>query len=266
MTEAKKVKIMLLKTVSALGQERELGSVLSEICAPETEAEIWSLASVPKLTNLEYRTYETFVGPDMLRAIRKAEREGFDAVIIGCFMDPHIAAARELSRSTVIVGSCQASLQVASSLGAKFSVLVGAKHWISHVEELVRHYGYADRLSSVLPMEIDAADLRDDVATTVTKIIDLGRRAIEEDGADVIVMGCTYTFGMYRAIQDALNVPVIDPAFASFKMAELLAWQKKTFGWMQSNGVGQQAPPESEIEAFELFAVPPAIGCRVEIG
>ena len=50
-------------------------------------------------------------------------------------------------------------------------------------------------------------------------MIDCGRRLKDDDGADVLIMGCA-GMARYRAsLEDALALPVIDPTQAAVGMA-----------------------------------------------
>ncbi|MCY1374470.1 hypothetical protein D9M69_618140 [compost metagenome] len=81
-----------------------------------------------------------------------------------------------------------------------------------------------------------------------------GRRAIDEDGAEALILGCTLEFGFYRQLQDALGVPVIDSALAAFKRAEALADMKQRFDWKPSRVGGCEPPPEDkELLAWNVF-------------
>ena len=54
---------------------------------------------------------------------------------------------------------------------------------------------------------------------TLARMIEVGRRLKDDDGADVVVMGCA---GMARhrvPLEQALGVPVIDPTQAAVTMA-----------------------------------------------
>ena len=46
---------------------------------------------------------------------------------------------------------------------------------------------------------------------------------VEEDGAEVIIMGCTAMAGYNEDLERELNIPVLDPTVVSFKFAEMIA-------------------------------------------
>ena len=62
-------------------------------------------------------------------------------------------------------------------------------------------------------------------------MIEEGQEAVRDDGADVLLLGCTNYFGLYETVQGAVGVPVIDPIVASLKFVELLVDLRRRFGW-----------------------------------
>ena len=59
------------------------------------------------------------------RWLKKANQDGYDAVILACFSDPGLDAAKEISTIPVI-GIEEATLHIAAMLGAKFSIMTTA--------------------------------------------------------------------------------------------------------------------------------------------
>jgi Asp/Glu/hydantoin racemase len=54
--------------------------------------------------------------------------------------------------------------------------------------------------------------------------IKAARKAVEEDGAEVIVPGCGYFSELAEEVQKDVDVPVLDNVGVALKMAELLAY------------------------------------------
>lgn len=53
-------------------------------------------------------------------------------------------------------------------------------------------------------------------------MVEQGKKAIEEDGAEVLILGCTGMTGMAQKLSEALGVYVIDPLPTAVKLAETL--------------------------------------------
>ena len=97
------IKVMYLNPVGTSIYDETFAKMVSTYKYPATAVDVVSLnpATVPpKMTNLEYRAYEALIVADTVKAVRQASRENYDAVVIGCFYDPALADAREISGET----------------------------------------------------------------------------------------------------------------------------------------------------------------------
>jgi len=124
--------------------------------------------------------------------------------------------------------------------------------------ERVKHYGMEDRVASFRSLGMGVDEFQRDHAVTRARILEEARRAVEEDHAEAIILGCTIEFGFFEEVQRVVGVPVIDAVVAPFKQAEHLARMKKQFGWAPSRVWSCEPPPEDELKRFGLFQRPPA--------
>lgn len=223
---------------------------LEEVKRPDTEVKVVSLKRGPH--HLEYHYYDALILPDMLHLIRKAEQEGYDAAVIGCFYDPGLREAREVVKDLIVAAPAESCLQIAASLGHTFSIIVGRTKWIPEMYENVVKYGFKDRLASFKSVDLGVHDFQKDKAETARRLKAAAREAIEQDLAEVIVLGCTIEFGFYQEIQAELGVPVVDAVLAPFKYAEFLVELRKRFGWGHSKRGGYESPPIEEIRSWKL--------------
>ncbi len=191
---------------------------------PTTELSVvsldWGTASIEC-----YRDHALVV-PDILNKAIQAEREGMDAIIVDCMGDPGVAAARELLRIPVI-GPAEASLHLAAMLGHRFSVLTVLSSRIPMTEDQVASYGLKEQLASVRAFDIPVLELENDPEATLHRVIEVSEQAVRQDGAQVIVPGCTGLAGYAPRIQTGLaergcEVPVLDPPSVAIKTAEAL--------------------------------------------
>lgn len=258
------VRILWVNPIGYPDYDAPMGEFMRGIKNPDTHIDVISFRNGGP-QHLEYRTYEALVIGDIVRAARDAATSDMDAMVIGCFYDPGIEDAREISGSTVVVGPCQAAVQIAANLANRFSVIVGQTKWIQQMTERVHTYGYGERLASMRSIGIAVPDLQADCDFTAARIIEAGRRAIEEDGAEALILGCTCTFGLFETVQRELKVPVIDPINAALKMAEALGGLKRQFGWSPSRVGSCLPPPEAELESWGLLPTGAAIGNRYSV-
>jgi allantoin racemase len=242
-----------------------IAQFLHAVKEPSTTVELVSLALDPTPRHLEYRTYESMIVDRTVAIARDSATSGIDAMVIGCFYDPGLEAAREISGETVVVAPCQASVQIAMNLANRFSVIVGRHKWIEQMTERVRTYGLIDHLASMRAVGMGVEEFQKKPEVTRQRIIDAAKRAVEEDHAEAIILGCTMEFGFFTEVQKEVGVPVIDPVLASFKMAESLAKLKKQFSWTPSRIWSCEPPSEEEIERFGLFKGPSPIGNLLKV-
>ncbi|MCJ7626055.1 MAG: aspartate/glutamate racemase family protein, partial [Anaerolineaceae bacterium] len=72
---------------------------------------------------------EMLAAPHTIELVKWANREGFDAVVIACFSDPGLDAAKEVS-AIPVVGIEVATLHMAAMLGHRFSIMTGMRRRI----------------------------------------------------------------------------------------------------------------------------------------
>jgi allantoin racemase len=245
------MKILWINPVGTEIFDADTLNLLNEARREGTQVEVVSLPG-DRPRHLEYHAYEALVLADIVRlAYGAADR--YDAVVIGCFYDIGLREAREVSGQAIVTAPCQSATAIASSLGNAFSVLVGRRKWIPKMRENVRLYGHGHRLASMRPVELGVHDFQADHQRTCDRLLGEGRKAVQEDGAEVIILGCTAEYGFHEQMQAELGVPVVDAVLAPFKYAEFLAGLAQRFGWYPSRMWGSQPPPEEEVAGWGLF-------------
>ncbi len=185
---------------------------------PGTEITVVSLEKGPASIESMYDEYLS--APWTLEKVKSAEQEGYDAVIIDCMGDPALHGARELVDIPVI-GPAEASMAMASIIGHKFSVVTVLQSVVPIFHNMVAAYGFRDRFASVRSIDIPVLELEKEEEVKEGLVVE-SQKAIDEDGADLIILGCTGMIGMAEELGDKLGVPVIDPTAAALKMAESL--------------------------------------------
>lgn len=242
-------RLLWINPVGTDAYDEPIGDALRMEAHPDTRIDVCSLRDVSP-NHLEYHAYEMVVAGPTMGAVRWAEHQGYDAAVIGCFYDPFLRGAREVSGSMAVTAPAEASLHIASTLGERAAILVGRSKWIPEMHENVVKYGFADRFAGFRELRMTVNEFQADPACTEERIIEQARRAVEEDGADVIVLGCTIEFGFYRTVQQQVGVPVIDAIVAPLRYAEFLADIAGRHGWGTSRALGYERPEEAELDAF----------------
>jgi len=175
--------------------------------------------------SIESHYDEALAVPGLLQEITDGENAslsgGVDGYVIACFGDPGLDAARELAAGPV-VGIAEAAMHAAVMLGRSFAVVTTLSRTIGRAEDLVAHYGFADRCVSVSACDVAVLDLDDDRSGASLLVEQLARTAIERDRADSIVLGCAGMTSFCERLTDRLGVPVIDGVAAATGMVEAL--------------------------------------------
>ncbi len=192
---------------------------LARVASKDTEIHVESLEKGP--ASIESAYDEALAVPGILELAKKAESQGFDAAIIDCMGDPGLEAAREIVKIPV-VGPCQASMALASTIASRFSVVTILRNVVPLFHDLALKYGVRDKVASVRTIEVPVLDLEKRWNEVKRALEEQGRAAIEQDGAEAIILGCTGMIGMAEELQKALGVPVVDPAPAALMVAEAL--------------------------------------------
>ncbi|SFG38066.1 allantoin racemase [Desulfotomaculum arcticum] len=243
-------RILFINPVGHAAWDDEVKNYLNGAREEQTVVDVISLKQGPK--HLEYHYYEALVGVDLLHTIKQAENDGYDAAVIGCFYDPFLHEAREICDRMVVTAPAESSLQLASVLGDTFSIIVGRRKWIAAMRGNVLKYGYGKKLASFRSLELGVLDFHADEAHTESRLKKEAQKAVTEDGAESVILGCTMQFGFYRELQEFLGVPVIDVVLAPFKHAEFLVEVRNKFGWQTSKVGAYETPPAAEIQEWRL--------------
>lgn len=188
---------------------------------PGTEVSVIDVPTGP--ASIESAYEEMLAIPPTLDLIVECEQQGFDAVIIGCFGDPGLEAARELVRMPV-VGPCESSMLLAAGLGHKFSVLTIYDSLVAGQEHLAHRAGVADKLASVRATNIPVLDLMKDPEVSKARMIEIAGACVTQDRADAFLFGCmTMSFlDMADEISAAVGAPAVNAGKAALKQAEAL--------------------------------------------
>ena len=240
--------LYILPMVAETVDERK--RYLSQYKCPETEVAVTSLPEGPR--HLLYYSYGALVVPKLLKIIKGAEKEGFDGAVIGCFYDPGLREAREIAEKLVVTAPAEASMHIAATLGQRFSIIATETKSIPLMRENVIKYGFQDHLASLQAIDMGVLDLQMDPEETKRRIVQVAEKAVEQDGAEVIILGCTEQFGFYQELQSILGVPVIDCGLAAFNYAEFLVDLRNKHGWYFNKKIEYLSPPREEIEAWNL--------------
>jgi allantoin racemase len=162
----------------------------------------------------------------------------YDAVVVGGFGEHGREGLQELVDVPVLdIAECAA--QVAMMLGRTFSVITTLPRSVAQVEDRLLLAGLLARCASVRSIGLATRELDDDPEAAVAVIVETARGAVEEDHAEVIVLGCGGMAGIDSLVSAAVGVPVVDGVAAAVAVAESLV----RLG-LHTSSVGSCAPPD----------------------
>lgn len=184
---------------------------------------------------IRHRYIEMLNEAQIIEAALTAEREGYDAIALGCFYDPGLRAARSLV-DIPVVGLSETTMLVACSLGQRFALIALNEDQKAQHEEVAHAYGLQRRFAASLAMQppIDEYMLEgDDEATRpIVEGFRTACRLALEAGADVIIPGdgVLNEFVWRQKLLRFGNATVVDSLGLLFRYAAFMAGNRKALG------------------------------------
>jgi allantoin racemase len=159
-----------------------------------------------------------------------AQNDGFDAVCIDTMSDSGMAALRSVLDIPVVLPG-RASMLFALTLGSKFSVLAQWKPSIVRYRKALQELGLVGQCASVRSFDVEPSfdtlmDGKEDDVFPV--MLETCMQCIEQDGADVIILGSTTMHQAAQWLAERLPVPVINPGPLTYKLVEAMLALKLT--------------------------------------
>lgn len=158
---------------------------------PDTQVDVVFLDYGP--ASIESRYDNVMAAPFVVKKAEWAEKNGYDAVVVSCMMDPGVKAAKE-AVDIPVVGPREAATNT--------SLILGDKH------------------SFVYPRGLTVLELSENPEKTFKVLLENGKKALG-DGAHVLILSCTGLTGMAKKLQDELGVPVLEGEGLALAIAQL---------------------------------------------
>lgn len=170
---------------------------------------------------------EAAAEPGVIEKAIEAERNGASAIIIDCMGDPGLEAARGAIK-TPVLGPAEVSMRLATMLGQKFSIVTVLESVKPLLIKVTRRYDVEDKLASIRYVNVPVLEIEQRRTEVQALLAEEALLAVRDDGANVIILGCTGFLGCAEVVRLHLraanfDVPVIDPIPAAFCVAEAMA-------------------------------------------
>jgi Asp/Glu/hydantoin racemase len=140
-----------------------------------------------------------------------------DAFVIACYSDPGLHVCRE-STARPVFGIAECGVLTALARADRFGVIAIGQRSIQRHMRYLRQMALMARFAGERALEMSVAETASG-EKTLERMIDVGRKLKDEDGAQAIVMGCAGMARHRRPLEQALSIPVIDPTLAAVTMA-----------------------------------------------
>jgi allantoin racemase len=189
----------------------------------ETQVDVVHLDGAP--ANIDYYYPKHLMELRIFEEVRRLDAEGYDAAVVGCCYDPGVKVARELVDMPV-VGPLEAALNHASYFGHDFTIVTDHRKAVPWLEDLVRLHG-AGNCRGVRAIDWYVTDMILDPAAVAADAVRMCTAAMDEDHAEVAILGCTIIAGCLeheiRRTGEHAAVPILNPNLLALKAAETLA-------------------------------------------
>lgn len=199
---------------------------LAGLATPDVSPELVD----PRLSAFALTPYERLVvDVGYVDAAQSAAARGYDAVFLNSFADYGIAAARA-ALAIPVVGAGEATLRAAAAGGRRFAIVTVWPASMAHLYEErlrmlglealcagIRHVSAEDELGRVGREDGVMARMHRGEPDVVARLVEACERAVREDGAAAIALGCTCMAPVGPAIAAACSVPVYEAARTGYR-------------------------------------------------
>lgn len=263
---SKEVPVRILVVNPFAGTEFYGRENIARIARPDTEFDIVDISEAYPLPNNQWLYFRHMCTDGTLEKAMWAEDQGYHAVFISCNLDIGLYEARQLL-DIPVTATLESAALVAHMMGAAYSLVTVDRQNGNIQKMLLERYGLDQHLVSQRPFGIDASDLyvdRTAPADIVSSVVEAARACVEQDGAEVVIPGCTLAGSVLTHevadIESVIGAPVVDGMVTGFKLAEMMADLHQA-GWPVVSRRGFfEKPPLSDMKALRGFLDRPLLG------
>ena len=211
---------------------------------------------------VNYAYLHRFHDTQIIENVRRAEREGFDAVIIGVLQDSGLQVARSMVDIPVI-GYGEISMLTAVMHGSRFAFVCINPDMDPLVQKMIHDLGLASRAAPTAYMDCGYPDLHDAVngkpERFLTAFRDASKTAMRKHGVDVLLPGQTIIAELLwrEGIRELDGALVLDPRLPLLRMAEMLVDMRKAGFGTSRRGFFWSRPPAELVQGVDDFYATP---------
>lgn len=214
------MRIKIINPNTSISMTKEI-----ELCANKYASSGTDIITVnPKIgvDSIECYVDEYLAIPGLIKEILIGECDEYiDAYIIACFGDPGLQAARELT-SKPVLGIAESAIAAAKMIAPNFSIISVLDRSIKVTEDVVKNYGAKDFCRSIRSTGLSVLEFGRNPQEGLSAIKKQCRLALDEDGAECLLLGCAGFVGFVEDMTKEFSVPVLDGVMPAVKFAEAL--------------------------------------------
>jgi allantoin racemase len=231
---------------------QSLNQLLTQSAAPGTTVDVYGLSEGAAIAD-QYRYLEYVDTQEILANGLRAEKEGYDAFLIGNIFEPGLHALREILNIPVL-GLCESSIHLACMMGPGFSIVNVNPKFVRKVTENIAGAGLTGRLVSIEHMQVERGAVLDNAfeddamrQMVVDQFTAAARRGIVR-GAEVIIPagGIVMSILAKSGVHAVDKAPIVNGVIGLLKIAELAVQVKQLTGFFTSKTM-MYAPPTGSL-------------------
>lgn len=212
------------------------------VCAADTTLDVHGVRpgtypeGISPVEVVRFCWLDELISLQIVEAAVEAERQGYDAVAVSCFIDPGLEQARSLV-DIPVVSSCETALLMSSFIGRRFALLALDEHNATLLRELVARYGADHRVLTVEALDPPVTEFELDRAFADGRdfLARFSRQAerLVERGADVIIPaeGVVNAVLARNRLREIGGTPVLDSYGTVLATAETLVRLRRATGF-----------------------------------
>jgi len=210
------MKIKIIVPVATDQWNRDILSLCREVADCKTEISISNIEKGP--VSIESVYDETYASPFVVDEAKKAEKEGYNGVIIYCFSNPALYAVREAINIPVI-GIGEAAHLFGMVVGERIGIISTIENSVPRHWRKAKILGTISKLKSIKPLNLPVLEYNDK-EKVIERIKNVATVLIEKDKVDTIILGCGSILGIKKELQETISVPFIIPGEAGVTLIE----------------------------------------------
>ena len=211
------MKLLLINPNTTVSMTRKAEAAARRVAGPDTQIVATNSHSGPASIEGFYDVAVCL--PGLLE--EAARHKDVDAVIIACFDDTGLDALR-CAFDVPVIGIGEAGYHAAAMVSHRFSVVTTLSRSVAGLTDNLHRYGLWAKCASVRATDIPVLKLEESDPQSLSDIRAEIAAAVEQDGAEAIVLGCAGMADLMQELSQEFGIPVIDGISCAVGLAETL--------------------------------------------